>query len=272
MLVCMCLHREEGPFSLWKLSVFGKGEPIMALILEKRGLALVPFLCQIYATTFSVSNRVVSGRCWPVTCALYYRSGVYTDISFHTCLLCGLGLRYGPKQRPTSYKAMIDDNLSSSIYGRDNVLEKSISFSLVGHFSHVWYKAAMFIVVSLFNHRYILNSWYLRKNQCRENNVSGILKWCFIVQVDCSSQWCLPLWHSGASMGSKQGLIVLAISLELWWIGPLCRECANPALMKQKIWGRNTTGQHCGFHSRQDALSPKIRSFSGLVLKLVPWL
>lgn len=86
------------------------------------------------------------------------------------------------RDKPLSYKAIVGNNLSSSIYGSDNVLEKSISFSLVGHFSHVWYKVAMFIVVvSLLNYRYIFNSWCLRKNQYRENNVSGILKWCFIV-------------------------------------------------------------------------------------------
>lgn len=196
----------------------------MALILENRGLTLLPlpFSCQI-------KLLVVGSHLSPVP----YRSGVYTDISFHTRLPCGLRLRCGPKQRPTSYKAIVGNSLSSSIYGRDNVLEKSISFSLVGHFSYVWYKAAMFIVVvSLLNHRYIFNSWYLRKSQYGENNVSGILKWCFIVQVDFSSQWCLPLWHSRASLGSEQGL---AISLEHWWIDPLCRECDNPALMKQKI-------------------------------------
>ena len=100
------------------------------------------------------------------------RSGVYTDATCHICPLCGLGLRHEPKERPTSYKAILGNNLFSSTYGRDNGLEKSISLSPIGHFNHAMFIAintAMFIVVSLFNHRYISNSCYLMKNKYRRD-------------------------------------------------------------------------------------------------------
>lgn len=64
---------------------------------------------------------------------------------------------------------MIDKILFSSIYGKENILEKTISFSLRSHLSHVWYRPAgvLMVVVFLFNCRHSFNSCYLMKNQYR---------------------------------------------------------------------------------------------------------
>lgn len=69
--------------------------------------------------------------------------------------------------------------------------------------------------------------------------------------------WVSP--HIGSSYVAWQSmsglwvgtLFVLAISLELWWTGALCRECDNNGFDGTKDLSQETSDKHCGFHGWQ---------------------